>query len=1151
MASNNSISAAIQQMLKLYNNLLEFFVKFRRVFTGNEEIVDITVRDDANNETTYEVPSLGYMRNQINRLDENVKTLAGLEDSDVTIRMADGSYKKIYNAQFRKDPPRISSVATPGKFQRRSNYFFENFLNPLLYIKFDVASQVDLDTKRAVVKRLVLNLDSEDKKRIFNERLKGHNDLEYEDLMVFLVQAGINFFLDEEIVDLPVGIVRYSGLFSVMGITDDADAGTRKFRVDKITYTDNLDTIKNSRTLKVGDVLLRGEVTKYEITEIDATSRQIVVKRLSGHEPITIGVDVLSLYSEVYSSKEIQVGIGYDEYQVVFLKAIDPKFEIASTRWSPGTAFYSNDLVIDTPTGSMTLADYYKTEVLDVGAPLRALARERIVGASDGLKPAAPRLEADNFKVVRINDHKLNSPDLQKVRDAGRQKVQYTSQIERLNEIIKEKQEKLYNSKFATEAERASVESELDGAIKKRDSLSKALSTLIQELGSIAQNSSSLLDKPKFRIRGFWPFPAPRVTTEGTQEVIQFIVAYRYLRTDGNATATEAIKYVDNNGQELRGYFSNWNEYRTDIRKREYSLVDGRYVWSDENAEDAEAVNVNQLDIAISPGEKVEMRLMSVSEAGWPYNPMTSDWSNSVTIGFPEELVPTDDSEIIMKDIVKDENRTAVTDEFTARNIDLHLKSQRTVKDRFYAHDAGDISSGFFGVDGGVLSLLDKMRSLEDDIATLKSQIQKTKGKLVVKLIDHEGNKHTLSNGTTLDIFAGYYSEIVSQMPISERKGAIISRVFYLTIENGDATPLELISKFPGGFANDLPNTSTNIWNGVTYQDPDYYLSRKYDLAPVVYNGVNSSTELWPKVTKPAYQSSQLLSQFLYMRYTDIGLNTPLFSSPNAVTPAGATVPERFLAPDLPVPGNIPFVWNGKYDGTTKKPLGNGSLTTFCLHTDHPLLSGSTLKTMQLPAPLNGVPSVSPIRHSYFFQFDANHPSGKLQLEYQEPNEWDNAALYPAELNQYPDKLGFVSEDRYLIGSDTCGSYLFLAPPFLDTMRVDGTDHRAHTMLPVGEQYAIKIPIIFQFRMADYYGLGGEDGGIVSGWNPNGIVNANPTYTKRIGLDFNTRDEGVVSVDIQVTGRYMQESLGQAALPPGVPAYIRSREVLPYINTGG
>jgi hypothetical protein len=133
-------------------------------------------------------------------------------------------------------------------------------------------------------------------------------------------------------------------------------------------------------------------------------------------------------------------------------------------------------------------------------------------------------------------------------------------------------------------------------------------------------------------------------------------------------------------------------------------------------------------------------------------------------------------------------------------------------------------------------------------------------------------------------------------------------------------------------------------------------------------------------------------------------------------------------------------------------------------------------------------------------------------------------------MGQLPDKFGFISNDRYLVGKNTCGSYLFVAPSTFDQLLVDGTDYRAVRTVGTGENNAIQIPIVYQFRMTDYAGDNtGTGTGFIGGYDTSkgGALATQLNYAKKIGIDIYVKDTTVFSFDIFVTSTYKRESLAQ------------------------
>jgi hypothetical protein len=117
----------------------------------------------------------------------------------------------------------------------------------------------------------------------------------------------------------------------------------------------------------------------------------------------------------------------------------------------------------------------------------------------------------------------------------------------------------------------------------------------------------------------------------------------------------------------------------------------------------------------------------------------------------------------------------------------------------------------------------------------------------------------------------------------------------------------------------------------------------------------------------------------------------------------------------------------------------------------------------------------------------------------------------------YPDKLGFSSNDEYLIGKYSCGAYLFLAPNSASSLQVSGNTSLSTRSLLGGDSNAINIPLIFQFRAVD-------KSGYIGGWRKSGNL-TNITYTKKMGIDIQVYNSDIFSFDVQVTGSYQNDTL--------------------------
>ena len=73
MSTSNSISALMEQFLELNTNSLETFERINEAITTDKETVTINMYDgDSDKLKTIQLPSFGYLKRELDRLDANV-----------------------------------------------------------------------------------------------------------------------------------------------------------------------------------------------------------------------------------------------------------------------------------------------------------------------------------------------------------------------------------------------------------------------------------------------------------------------------------------------------------------------------------------------------------------------------------------------------------------------------------------------------------------------------------------------------------------------------------------------------------------------------------------------------------------------------------------------------------------------------------------------------------------------------------------------------------------------------------------------------------------------------------------------------------------------------------------------------------------------
>jgi hypothetical protein len=1168
MSASNSISQLLEQFLELNTNSLETFNRINEAITTNKENVVIDLYNSKTGKMeTIQIPAFGYLKREIERLNNNISSISGLEGSDANVRLKDGSYRTIHTARLKGPSKDITSLAAPTTFTTKLNEFFEDFLNPLLTINLDVTGQIPVETEKVYVERFIFNSDDIATITAFDEIYKGGSEIDYATFKTALSDNAYKHYIDAEVLEMPMRMIQYNGAFDVVKIDNaektyvvDGISQTKTIKlytVNKLTYTDSTKALKDTETLKVGDSLIVNSGnyrTRYQIVSIDNSTSQIELLLLEGSESVRLGVNQLGIYKDVDTNLDIEIKVGYNERQVVFVKPIDPNSKIPAENFSPGVAFYSNELEISDGDGTtMSLAQYYRDQVSDFGQFIKSLKVDYIPPSSVGITPDAPAIDTTNFKVVQINKHLTDNTNTNKIKQLKSDKIATEQSLKKLDESIKQKKSLVNTKKFKSSAEKDTHTNELNSIVSQRDSESKLFSSIVTEIKSSAESSDLQSVSPKFRVRGFWSIPEPKkIGNEILQEVVQFKIRYRYVSTSGKTAVVDQIKFTDSTNQtEKTAAFSNWVEVLGPVRKRKMN-DGGKYEWVIEGEEDADAVNFNSFDIPIVPGEVVEFMVKSISEAGFPANPVESEWSEINKIEFPDGEINTDALGNVIMANEMDALKVSIKEDLESAGIYTHVADSFSAGDTTYSHMANTIASGFLTDQQTPITVYEKLLALQNEVLSLRAVIEKTTGELLVRIIDEDGNVTPVTNNSTVQLFAGYY---VNEIPTTGGKGAIVTKNFKIELSNTKATDLELISRIVGDVTKPAPvstgNTTFGLGTGVSSIDPvygsnTYYTTEgKYDLVPVVYQNIQGSTEDY--FNNGPDQSTQLKGQFIYSRFRNIANDDNLYVinegpnsngdinpstlfpgfgydtyeyglsftySPNPTITSGVTDFENAAITNYaaaPIQSSE-FIWSGAFNGNTPivtsvGTVGNTNYSNgIYMHKDHPLLQNGPITPISIASNgVVGMPKTAVAR--------ASDDHGKKQTPFRLLNTINSNGTVGVRPTI---KNGFTPEDQYLLGGRSCGSFLYISPLNLDSLSVNSANKNGSKKIPGGSANSITLDLIFQYRMTDYYGDGGS--GRIGGVLTNTFTNL--TYSKKIGIDILNIANEEFTFDVEVYAKY-------------------------------
>lgn len=1142
--TRNSLSGLLADLIATSENSNEILAKLSESFYTKESFVEVEIfNPETNEKRSLKVPSLNALLNRINALEKNQANLASF-DTESVLTLPDGSTRTISLTKLKTDIT-AANVNVPTNFNIRNNWFFENMMNPLMVVPITLPPK----SKGAQVFRYMLSLDTAAKQALFENQLKGRNDISIDEFLTFLSSNNIQFFIDEETVYTPPFTNRYSGKFSVINVFDDVltkngvDIRVLRLQLDKVRYNDAESPFQETQILRVNDSLIVEDgtnSTRYKVEDVNENTSVIAVSRIEGFSPIQIGSNQLSFFEQQTGEVDIDVSIGFNEDLVIFVKPISPEDKV-STDFSAGIAFATDELTIINDDGdTISMNEYYKSNVVDFGQYLYSLAKDSLPPSILGETPNIPQVSTDSFKVLQINNHLFDPKSTTEIKNLNAEKNRLQSLIKDLDKKIQEKRNSIFATTFSSKSIEETEKAELTRLISDREAAATELSSTINNLNSIL-STADIQAEPKYRIRGFVPIPEPKESLiTNPQEIVQFKIRYRYLSKKGDSNEPQQITFTDNTGIDKSGTVPNWIIKFSNPRERIIDETTGQYQWEIPDVESSDKLTINQIDIPISPGESVEFQVKSISEAGYPQSPLESDWSDSIVIEFPDDLDAVSPFAQIQEEVTRDLTNLQFQSVLDGEGVTAHVDDSFDAGNKTFFHRADSIFSGFL-VDGVAQSLLEKLTELSNEVANLKAIIEKAVGKLVVKIVDTNGNEERVSNNTKITKFAGNYKDEVKNLTV--KKGAIVTKTFFLKLENEAATPLEMYARV---FGSKLLQSKPSFNDGsgdFDANDTDYNFTRRYDLVPLsLRNPLLDEANTYDFINFPPFSSGQVRGQFVGVRYRAVdGLEiltaefddvSSIFQLPNGDPINDLEDCEHLfdtaftsgLSLGNPVQD---FIWKGENNQNVIQTsdaltILNTQPNSILVHIDHPQI-GQEWVPNYITAGFTsaGEYSKSDVRVSKFAPLKSTDVGGKKVMGY---------SVLPDFLgNSRTPKLGFQENDQYFIGPRSCGAYLFLAPNEHANIVVDGADSLSRREIEFGTSSAVSIPIIFQYRMTDYFGFSSTGLGKIAG-DPTGSI-TQLEYTKTIGFDIFSNDDEKFSFDLEITARYSSKSFSTAEVP--------------------
>ena len=862
----SSFPKVADQIITYNKNIVEILSKINSLTTTTDSSVNLQVYDENGILRNFTLPSFTSLKADIDRLNNNINSLYSIDAAGALIQTSNqNKYKKIITVDLNREPTPVGTLGALSTFKSSPNWFFDSLMDPMVSVELDLSGKIEDNVRKCLVRRYIVdfakNTDGtfttlgQSALNSFNQLFRGNANVvisEFENW--YNTTPGVinpaNPKYDEQMFDLEPNHLLYDGQFSVLRIQEDRLNRKLWYVLDTLDYL-VVDT-NQTKKLSIGDDIIINSSsqtsTRYTILEVSTaeTNPKIRVERAEGIEPIPVGIGTLKIYSNLIYTKKVQVSVGYNERNVLFIKPVNADNNLVAKKWSLGTGYYTNDLRLSSTSNAngLSMEQFYIDYVYDYGVVLQDLVAKKTPNSLAGT-PLAPTLATNNFKVVQTNKHLTDTPDSNLIKQKHNNQLSIKSEIQQISDAILARNKAAKFTKFKSDSAKKQADLEIQDLITKKDSKSKLLASTTQEIIDLSKDPKNNVN-PEFSVRGFWSIPSAVVTT-GTapQEIVQFRVQYRKLSKDGKEAPVDTFTITDSQN---KASFSNWTEIKTDVRKRQYDSATGQYTWVVEDVTNPDLPNINQLDIPIQSNEQIDIRIKSISEVGWPDSPVESDWSEIITLSFPDDLnTITNENQFILAAANKEDLKSSVNADLSAKGLDEHLSETVTVNNVTYHHEAKKILSGFQDENGVSLDLYSYIQKLVDRISSLEEKITRAKGELQVIIL--RNNQEFIVNND---------SETTFNVECED----------YLTTFTGQGAPTGRVYENNIYMINDFV---IKIKNNATSSPLGLLSNRKYVDQNTVYNStvpqcfwVNNQDEL-KTVDNIGQTRTQLDNQFIWM----------------------------------------------------------------------------------------------------------------------------------------------------------------------------------------------------------------------------------------------------------------------------------------------
>lgn len=725
----NSISNVLDNVVKATANNMQLYAAIHEAVFSNQPSVKTQVYLESGEARDLEIPSLGYMKSRVDRIDSTLEMLTGVT-GDSIVRMPDGSYRKMYINRL--DIPRATEFIS-------SKYTLQEAGRVISMMEKDITVDIPLKlyNKEDKVELNIIAIHGDVPQNAIHE-----SNLTFSELKQALDTLQENGRLGE--------YANYKVLQPIEPADMSAYGGVYVLRVVDTASIDANDNVEHKKIYYISDIAFRGKEgsiypisqgdvltlyssngqhdTRVKVEVIDKTKAYIKVSYVDGYQPITIGSQLFPYIDENRTSGVVKYSVS-NRYKYWIFPTLITK---SGYRHEEGRFVY------------VDITNTHK-DILDIGKYLDKFKKDTYKTIGDwedaAIQPEdiTPNIEDASFTIVDVS-RDISTTSYTKITQLESQKKSVENSIAAYRDRINV----LRNIISTGTTIGASTANELAQVTQALNDAQNEFNTLVFNISD--ELSSNALES-NYEIHG-----VVKMNADTEFDCIGIEVRYRFVGTDDEVAKKE---YYELNGTNVP--FNVWKYTPFIYRGRKYDESTGKYRW------DPNTIIQTSINIPIEARYNTIINYRYVFEAGYPENPMKSVWSDDIEVLWDATLERS--SMKALQNINQaDQVKASVNNTMATNGMYRHIENSFTSGEVYFAHSADEIASGFVSEEQKPITLYEKLK----DIITVSTQLNDAFNAVDINnfkftLVHPDGREEDLHDGDNTITTPTYMEALKSQ----------------------------------------------------------------------------------------------------------------------------------------------------------------------------------------------------------------------------------------------------------------------------------------------------------------------------------------------------------------------------------------------------